>query len=84
MHGKQFLLDCVHAGIDEAYIYGRLDFVENKIPATDFEMVVNLESWADEGQRPRRALRLDVAVEAGKVRSWKVGVPDAEAAAGLV
>ena len=61
MHGKQFLLDAVHAGIDETYIYGRLDFVENKVPAADFELVVNLESWADEGQRPRRALRLDVA-----------------------
>ena len=78
MHGKQFLLDCVHAGIDETYVYGRLDFVEHKIPATDFELVVNLESWADDGQRPRRALRLDVRVEAGKVQGWKVGVPDAE------
>jgi len=78
MHGKQFLLDCVHAGIDENYVYGRLDFVEHKIPDTDFELVVNLESWADDSQRPRRALRLDVRVEAGKVQSWKVGVPDAE------
>ncbi len=29
MHGKQFLLDAVHAGIDDAYLYGRLDFAEN-------------------------------------------------------
>ena len=69
MHGKQFLLDAVHAGIDETYIYGRLDFAENKVPAADFELVVNLESWADEGQRPRRALRLDVGVEAGRIRT---------------
>ena len=78
MHGKQFLLDAVHAGIDEAHIYGRLDFTENKVPAGDFEIVVNLESWPDKGQRPRRALRLDVGVEAGKVRSWKVSVPDSD------
>src|SRR4029077_10930033 len=45
MHGKQFLLDAVHAGIDRAFIYGRLDFVENMVPAADFELVVNLESW---------------------------------------
>ncbi len=76
MHGKQFLLDAVHAGIDEAHIYGRLDFTENRVPAADFEIVVNLESWPDTGPRPRRALRLDVGVEAGKVRSWKVSVPD--------
>ena len=78
MHGKLFLLDAVHAGIDEAYIYGRLDFAENKVPAADFELVVNLESWPDKGQRPRRALRLDVAVEAGRAGSWKISAPDSE------
>ena len=67
MHGKQFLLDAVHAGIDDIYIYGRLDFTENKVPEADFELVVNLESWADQGQRPRRALRLDAAVEQRRI-----------------
>ncbi len=78
MHGKQFLLDAVHAGIDEAYVYGRLDFAENEVPAVDFELVVNVESWAVEGQRPRRALRLDVALESGRIRTWKASVPDAD------
>ena len=32
MHGKQFLLDAVHAGIDDAFLYGRLDFSENTLP----------------------------------------------------
>ena len=77
MHGKQFLLDAVHAGIDESYIYGRLDFVENKVPAEDFEIVVNVESLAAEGAALRHKLRLDVAVAAGRIRSWKVSVPDA-------
>jgi alpha-amylase/alpha-mannosidase (GH57 family) len=77
MHGKQFLLDAVHAGIDELYIYGRLDFVENKVPAEDFEVVVNLESSGAEGAPPRPALRLDVAVAGGRIRSWKVSIPDA-------
>ncbi len=80
MHGKLFLLDAVHAGIDEAYIYGRLDFTENKVPAADFEIVVNLESWPEKGQRPRRALRLDAGVEAGKVRNWKISAPDSDRA----
>jgi alpha-amylase/alpha-mannosidase (GH57 family) len=78
MHGKQFLLDAVHAGIDESLVYGRLDFAENEVPATEFELVVNLESWAADGQRPRRALCLDVGVAAGRIRSWKVSVPDAD------
>ena len=78
MHGKQFLLDAVHAGIDGTYIYGRLDFVENKIPEMDFELVVNLESWAAEGTPPRRALRLDAAVEASRMDGWKITSSDAD------
>src|SRR5579863_5654037 len=71
MHGKQFLVDCVHAGIDEASVYGRLDFT-GKVPEMDFDLVVNLESWAADSPRPRRALRLDVRAQAGKPVSWQV------------
>jgi alpha-amylase/alpha-mannosidase (GH57 family) len=75
MHGKQFLLDSVHAGIDESHIYGRLDFVENKVPTGDFELVVNLEC-AVQDEPQRRTLRLDVGVEAGKIRRWKISAPE--------
>jgi alpha-amylase/alpha-mannosidase (GH57 family) len=75
MHGKRFLLDSIYAGIDESFLYGRLDFTEGN-PESDFEMVVNVESRADGDQRPRRALRLDAAVEAGKIRSWNLGAPE--------
>ena len=75
MHGKQFLVDCVHAGIDEASVYGRLDFT-GKVPEMDFDLVVNLESWAADAKRPRRALRVDARVDAGKLSSWQVSSPD--------
>jgi len=78
MHGKQFLLDAVYAGIDESYTYGRLDFVGNEVPAMDFEVVVNLESWVAEGGLPQCMLRLDVGVAAGTIQNWKVSVPDAD------
>ena len=74
MHGKSFLLDSVYAGIDENHVYGRLDFC-GKVPETDFELVVNIESWAGES-RPRRALRLDADVQGQRIRSWKVSLPD--------
>ncbi len=77
MHGKQFLLDSVHAGIDQTNLYGRLDF-KGKISSTPFELVVNLESWAEQGQRPRRALRIDVAVEGAKIQNWNVTASDEE------
>ena len=77
MHGKQFLLDSVYAGIDERNVYGRLDFADGKVPDIDFELVVNLESWVadspeNDGSRHRRGLRLDVTVQKGQIQDWKV------------
>jgi len=77
MHGKRFLMDSVYAGIDENNVYGRLDFID-KLPEMDFELVVNLESWAANAGRPRRALRVEARIEAGKMNSWQVSSPDEE------
>jgi alpha-amylase/alpha-mannosidase (GH57 family) len=77
MHGKVFLCDSVYAGIDESNVYGRLDFAE-EIPDGDFEVVVNLESRADQAQRARRALRLTVEIENRSIRAWDVGDSDSE------
>jgi alpha-amylase/alpha-mannosidase (GH57 family) len=71
MHGKQFLIDEVLAGIDEEYVYGRLDF-SGKVPEGAFEVVVNLESWANHATKPRRELRLDAAADGGRLHAWKV------------
>ena len=75
MHGKQFLLDSIHAGIDESFVYGRLDFTD-KVPESDFELVVNVESRADGEHNPRRSLRLDARAEAGQIQSWNLCVPE--------
>ncbi|HKM86462.1 MAG TPA: glycoside hydrolase family 57 protein [Terriglobales bacterium] len=71
MHGKQFLMDEVFAGIDEQYVYGRLDFA-GKVPEDAFEVVVNLESWANQAAKPRRELRLGAVVDGGRIQSWEV------------
>jgi alpha-amylase/alpha-mannosidase (GH57 family) len=71
MHGKQFLLDAVYAGIDSTHVYGRLDF-KGSVPEEDFDLVVNIESWAAGEQCARRALRLDLSVRERKVTEWKV------------
>ena len=71
MHGIQFLMDVVVAGIDEESVYGRLDFA-GKVPEGAFEVVVNLESWANGVTRPQRELRLGAAIDDGRVQSWKV------------
>ena len=71
MHGKQFLLESVHAGINESNVYGRLDFI-GKVPDGEFKLVINLESWGDEASRPRRALRIDATIGGQKLHSWKI------------
>ncbi|MGC2173749.1 MAG: hypothetical protein WA623_20360, partial [Candidatus Sulfotelmatobacter sp.] len=71
MHGKQFLLDSVYAGIDGTFVYGRLDFA-GTVPEMEFELVVNLESWANGEARARRTLRLDAKVRDRKLTEWKV------------
>ena len=75
MHGKIFFLDSVYAGIDEQSVYGRLDFAD-KVPQEDFDLVVNLESKTEDGQRPRRVLRLDASVRSRMMEAWKVTAPD--------
>jgi hypothetical protein len=69
MHGKLFLLDSIYAGIDENNLYGRMDFAD-EIPEGEFEIVLNVESWAENSNRPRRALRLDVDVKLGKISQY--------------
>jgi alpha-amylase/alpha-mannosidase (GH57 family) len=71
MHGKQFLLDSVYAGIDSTHLYGRLDF-KDKVPESDFELVVNVESWARGETKPRHALRVEAAVHERRFKEWKI------------
>ena len=73
MHGKTFLLDAVHAGIDEDNAYGRLDFIDG-VPEGEFVIVVNLESLS-EARQAERALRLDLAASGKKIDSWKITIP---------
>jgi hypothetical protein len=73
MHGKTFLLDAVNAGIDEEFVYGRLDFISG-VPESKFVIVVNLESLS-ETRQTEQALRLDLAASGKKLDSWKITIP---------
>jgi len=48
MHGKQFLLDAVYAGVDADSVSGRLDFSKEP-PDGPYQVVVNLEVSRDGG-----------------------------------
>ncbi len=55
MHGKQFLLDAVYAGLDADSVSGRLDF-HRGLPDGPYQLIVNFEVSRD-GQRPQLASR---------------------------
>jgi len=61
----------VYAGIDGTFVYGRLDFA-GVVPQAEFDIVVNLESWANGEIHARRTLRIDARVQDRKVGVWKV------------
>ncbi len=92
MHGKVFLLDAIYAGIDEDYLYGRLDFIGG-VPKDAFDLVVTVETSASgeataaesapSGVRrvgPPASLRLEVSVADGVVTHWRFRPADSDAA----
>jgi len=71
MHGKQFLLDAVYAGLNDDSVSGRLDF-HHKVPEGPYRLVVNLEVWRDGADRKAApdSYRLSVDVQGHKVLRW--------------
>jgi alpha-amylase/alpha-mannosidase (GH57 family) len=71
MHGKQFLLDAVYAGLDADSVSGRLDF-HHSIPEGDYRLVVNFEVWASEGSSKAEPTpyRLSVDAHGQELRKW--------------
>ncbi len=71
MHGKQFLMDAVYAGVDEQYVYGRLDFI-GEVPAGELNLIVNLERPPHAGKKDGRELRLEIGIKDGAILSSKL------------
>ncbi len=71
MHGKQFLLDAVYAGIDADSVSGRLDFHEAH-PEGSYRVVVNLEVRRDAKDRksPLDSYRLQTEVLGRTIQKW--------------
>ncbi|MGH9576512.1 MAG: hypothetical protein ACRD3R_03660, partial [Terriglobales bacterium] len=72
MHGKQFVLDAVYAGIDDANLYARVDFAGG-VPRGRLDVVVKLESLAAATGKPQRQLRAEVALSNRTIVNWKIG-----------
>jgi alpha-amylase/alpha-mannosidase (GH57 family) len=71
MHGKQFLLDAVFAGLDADSVSGRLDFNQAK-PDGPYQLIVNFEVRRDGNDRnsPVDSYRLVVDAHGQNVLQW--------------
>jgi alpha-amylase/alpha-mannosidase (GH57 family) len=71
MHGKQFLLDAVYAGLDADSVSGRLDFHKG-MPDRPYQLVVNFELRRDGKSRnsPVDSYRLVVDAQGQNLLKW--------------
>jgi alpha-amylase/alpha-mannosidase (GH57 family) len=71
MHGKQFLLDAVYAGVDADSVSGRLDF-HHSPPEGAYRLVVNIEVRREEADRksPVSSYRLTADVQGQTLQKW--------------
>ena len=71
MHGRQFLLDSVYAGVDATSVCGRLDF-DGSLPEGDYRIVVNLEvtTQTKTGKAVPDSFRLQAEANGAHVLSW--------------
>ena len=71
MHGKQFLLDAVYAGVDADSVSGRLDF-HHSPPEWAYRLVVNIEVRREEADRksPVSSYRLTADVQGQTLQKW--------------
>jgi alpha-amylase/alpha-mannosidase (GH57 family) len=71
MHGKQFLLDAVYAGLNSESFSGRLDF-HHGLPEAPYQIVVNIEVTSDAKEQSSAVASYRLVVEAHgpTILSW--------------
>ena len=74
MHGKQFLLDAIYAGVDDASLYARLDFAD--LPQEAFKVMVAIDVESPQQPTPLR-WRLEAEVEK-TLKSWELSEVEPE------
>ncbi|HWR15379.1 MAG TPA: glycoside hydrolase family 57 protein [Terriglobales bacterium] len=68
MHGKQFLLDALYAGVDENNLYGRLDFCEMPTGPVQLNVNIDIQSKGQVHSGWRLMAELDKSVQRWELR----------------
>ena len=69
MHGRLYLLDALHAGIDEHNLYARLDFA-SALPKAD--LLATLHMALRRGEQTQANLQLEMTIGQGSITSWEL------------
>src|SRR3954471_19894822 len=72
MHGKQFVLQTIYAGIDEKYFYGRVD-IDPEARKSELEIVLNVESTnlaEGDGNKGGNRFKICVPISQGTLGQW--------------
>src|SRR6266536_2311233 len=69
MHGKLFVLDSIHAGIDESHLYARLDFA-SQLPEGVTAATLHLALRT--GEQTAGGFQLEAAIDNGALKSWEL------------
>ena len=73
MHGKLFVLDSIHSGIDEAHLYARLDFA-SQLP--EGVTAATLHLALRNGESTAGGFQLEAAIENGAPKGWELRKDD--------
>jgi alpha-amylase/alpha-mannosidase (GH57 family) len=71
MHGREFVLKTVYAGIDQQNFYGRID-VEPEALASELELLVNIAGTSATESAPEARLKISVPIQQGQLGDWKL------------
>ncbi len=71
MHGKQYVLSAIHAGVNDVNLCGRLDFVGG-VPMGSVEVVIKMESTEAGSDQIKQKLLAEIALEDRKLAGWNM------------
>ena len=71
MHGKEFVLESLRAGIDEQNLYARVEFARD-ISRETFELRFQIESSGADGSAEKRRHHLWVTLENEAITAWSI------------
>jgi Glycosyl hydrolase family 57 len=67
MHGAQFLLESIYAGVNEENLYVRADFIDG-LTDTHVDLLLNIDVQAKDGKTKR--MRFEASLEHHRVSDW--------------